>query len=404
MKYIIILGDGMADSPIAEFGNKTPLMAANTPNIDKLCEKGRCGKLITVPQDMPPGSEVANMGVLGYDVKKVYQGRGVLEAASMGVELEETDIAMRCNLICIEDKKIKNHSAGHISNTEAHELITALQEKLGTEKIKFYPGVSYRHLLVVKGGINNVECIPPHDVTDTLFKDVLPKPVDNDKAFSNLLNELILKSQEILSKHPVNLKRISEGKDPANSIWPWSPGTKPEMKTLQELYGVSGAMISAVDLLYGIGKYAGMKAIKVEGSTGLYDTNYEGKAKAAVDALKEVDLVYLHIEASDEAGHEGDYELKKKTIEYLDSRVVKYIVEETAKMDEAVTIALIPDHPTPCDIKTHTRDAVPFTIFKPGNIADSISEYNEESVNKGFYGTLKGNEFMLALLSKKDKI
>jgi 2,3-bisphosphoglycerate-independent phosphoglycerate mutase len=403
MKYIIILGDGMADRPIAELGNKTPLMAANTPNIDELCRKGRCGRLITVPDDMPPGSEIANMAVLGYDVKKVYQGRGVLEAASMGIELEDTDIAMRCNLICIENEKIKNHSAGHISNVEAKELITVLQDKLETEKVKFYPGVSYRHLLVIKGGKNNVKCTPPHDVPGSLFKDVLVKPVDDDVALSNLLNNLIFKSQEILSKHPVNQKRVSEGKDPANSIWPWSPGIKPKMKTLQELYGVSGAMISAVDLLYGIGKYAGMKAVKVKGSTGLYTTNYEGKAKAAVDALKEVDLVYLHIEASDEAGHEGDYELKKKTIEYLDSRVVKYIMKETAKMDEPVTIALIPDHPTPCDIKTHTRDAVPFIIFKPDNAADSVLEYNEESVNEGYYGTLKGNGFMLALLNTQNE-
>lgn len=403
MKYIIILGDGMADRPIAELGNKTPLMAANTPNIDELCRKGRCGRLITVPDDMPPGSEIANMAVLGYDVKKVYQGRGVLEAASMGIELEDTDIAMRCNLICIENEKIKNHSAGHISNVEAKELITVLQEKLETEKVKFYPGVSYRHLLVIKGEKNNVKCTPPHDVPGSLFKDVLVKPVDDDVALSNLLNNLIFKSQEILSKHPVNQKRVSEGKDPANSIWPWSPGIKPKMKTLQELYGVSGAMISAVDLLYGIGKYAGMKAVKVKGSTGLYTTNYEGKAKAAVDALKEVDLVYLHIEASDEAGHEGDYELKKKTIEYLDSRVVKYIMKETAKMDEPVTIALIPDHPTPCDIKTHTRDAVPFIIFKPDNAADSVLEYNEESVNEGYYGTLKGNGFMLALLNTQNE-
>ncbi len=398
MKYIIILGDGMADKPISELGNKTPLMAANTPNIDKLCKKGRCGKLITVPSNMPPGSEVANMAVLGYDVEKVYQGRGVLEAASMGIDLDETDLAMRCNLICIENDIIKNHSAGHISNEEAHKLITTLKDELETDKIKFYPGVSYRHLLVIKDGINNVELTPPHDVPGTPFKDVLPKATDNDSTIADIINDLILKSQDILKNHPVNIKRISEGKDPANSIWPWSAGNKPAMKTLQELYGISGAMISAVDLLYGIGKYAGMKAVKVEGSTGLYNTNYEGKAKAAVDALKEVDLVYLHIEASDEAGHEGDFRLKTKTIEYLDKRVVKYIMEETAKMNEPVTIALIPDHPTPCEIKTHTRDAVPFLIYKPGQNADSVLEYNEDSVLDGFYGILKGNEFIISLL------
>ncbi len=400
MKYIIILGDGMADSPIAELGNKTPLMAASTPNIDELCRKGRCGRLITVPDDMPPGSEVANMAVLGYDVKKVYQGRGVLEAASMGIELEETDIALRCNLISIDDEKIKNHSSGHISNEEAHKLIKTLQDELETEKIKIYPGVSYRHLLVIKGEKNNVECTPPHDVPGISMKEVMVKTSNGIPKLEHILNDLIIKSRKILNDHPVNLKRISEGKDPANSIWPWSPGTKPKMKTLQELYGVSGAMISAVDLLYGIGKYAGMKAIKVEGSTGLYDTNYEGKAKAAVEALKEVDLVYLHIEASDEAGHEGDYKLKKKTIEYLDSRVVKYIIEETANMKEPVSIALIPDHPTPCNIKTHTREAVPFVIFNPKKLADSIFEYNEESVKDGFYRTLKGDEFMLSLLNK----
>ena len=400
MKHIIILGDGMADYPIKEFGNKTPLMAANTPHIDELCKKGRCGKLVTVPADMPPGSEIANMAVLGYDVKKVYQGRGVLEAASMGIELDDNDMAMRCNLICIEDEKIKNHSAGHISNEEALELIKTLQKELETNEIKFYPGVSYRHLLVIKNGKKNIDCTPPHDVPGTPFRDVLVKAQDSDKTTSDLLNNLILRSQEILNDHPVNKKRISEGKDPGNSIWPWSPGNKPDMDTLQKLYGISGAMISAVDLLYGIGKYAGMKAIKVEGSTGLYDTNYEGKAKAAVDALKEVDLVYLHIEASDEAGHEGDYELKKKTIEYLDQRVVKYIMEETDKMDEDVAIALIPDHPTPCELKTHTHDPVPFIIYHPDEKADDVITYDEEATKNGYYGLLKGDEFIKALLKK----
>lgn len=400
MKYIIILGDGMADEPIEKLGGKTPLMLANTPNIDKLCAKSRTGKFITVPADMPPGSEIANMAVIGYDVKKVYQGRGVLEAASMGVELEDTDLAMRVNLICIEDEKIKNHSAGHISNEEAYELIATLQKELGSDIVKFHPGVSYRHLLVIKNGKNNFACTPPHDVPGTPFKDVLVKPTGTDTAMADFMNDLILKSQEILKNHPVNLKRIEKGKDPGNSIWPWSPGNRPQMETLQTTYGISGAMISAVDLLYGIGKYAGMKAIKVEGSTGLYDTNYEGKAKAAVDALKEVDLVYLHIEASDEAGHEGNVELKTKTIEYLDNRVVKYIVEETAKMNEDVAIAILPDHPTPCAIKTHTHEAVPFMIYHPGETPDEVKEYNEEATKKGFYGTLKGDEFIRALLKK----
>jgi 2,3-bisphosphoglycerate-independent phosphoglycerate mutase len=253
--------------------------------------------------------------------------------------------------------------------------------------------------MLIKNGKNNISCTPPHDVPGTPFKEVLVKAKDDDNSTADLLNSLILKSQKILSSHPVNKKRIAEGKDPANSIWPWSPGNKPEMKTLQEKYGISGAVISAVDLLYGIGSYAGMKAVKVEGSTGLYDTNYEGKAKAAVEVLKEVDLVYLHIEASDEAGHEGDEKLKVKTIEYLDQRVVKYIVEETAKMQEEVTIAVIPDHPTPCALRTHTHDPVPFIIYHPDIKADSVTEYNEESTKKGYYGILEGEEFMKTLLA-----
>ncbi len=403
MKYIIILGDGMGDYPLESLGNKTPLQAADKPNIDKLSEMGRNGRLVTVPDDMPPGSEIANMGVLGYDVKKVYEGRGVLEAASMGIELEKTDLALRCNLICIEYEKIKNHSAGHISNEEAHELIKTLKDELETDLVKLYPGVSYRHLLVIKNGKSNIDCTPPHDVPGSYFKEKMIKPLTDDKETSDLINGLILKSQEILSNHPINLKRKADGKDMANSIWPWSPGNKPEMKTLQEQYGINGAMISAVDLLYGIGIYAGMKPIKVEGSTGLYDTNYEGKAKAAVDALQDVDFVYLHIEASDEAGHEGNEELKTKTIEFLDKRVVKYIVEETAKMEEDVTIAVIPDHATPCVLRTHTHDPVPFIIYCPGNESDDVNKYDEESAKEGSYGLLKGNEFFKALIESGNK-
>lgn len=390
----------MADYPMERLGNKTPLQAASKPSIDRLAQMGRAGLLQTVPPDMPPGSEIANMAVLGYDVKEVYQGRGVLEAASMGVELDERDLAMRCNLICLKKGIIKNHSAGHISNEEAQELISALKIELDSDSITFHPGVSYRHLLVVKNGLNNFNCTPPHDVPGTPFRDVLVKPNNSKSVTGDLLNELILKSQAILAKHPVNLERIAAGKDPANSIWPWSPGHKPKMKTLQELYGIRGAVISAVDLIYGIGAYAGMKGIKVPGSTGLYTTNYEGKAEAALKALEEVDLVYLHIEASDEAGHEGNAELKTKTIEYLDNRVVKFLMEETAKMKEDVALALLPDHPTPCDLRTHTHDSVPFIIYHPGVAGDDVVEYNEESVKNGFYGELKGDEFMKALLRK----
>jgi 2,3-bisphosphoglycerate-independent phosphoglycerate mutase len=401
MKYIIILGDGMSDEPLENYGGKTPLQMAHKPHIDWLAKHGKSGLFSTVPKTMHPGSEIANMAVLGYDVEKVFEGRGVLEAASMGVALQSGDLALRCNLLTIENKKIKNHSAGHISSPEATELIHFLNEKLGNEIIRFYPGVSYRHLLVVKNGIKNLKCTPPHDVPGTPFEDVLIQAKTPEALkTSELLNRLILESQQLLENHPVNIARKSKGKDPANSIWPWSPGYKPAMPTLKDMYGIEkSAVISAVDLIHGIGVYAGMEVIQVEGATGLYDTNYEGKAKAAVDALKTCDLVYLHIEASDEAGHEGDVELKTKTIEYLDSRVVKYILEETSKMNEKVAIAILPDHPTPCALKTHTHDPVPFTIYYPGIVPDEVECYDEFSVSNGSYGIISGNQFIKIFLS-----
>ncbi|MGD9202419.1 MAG: cofactor-independent phosphoglycerate mutase [Chitinispirillia bacterium] len=399
MKYIIILGDGMSDHPIEKLGNRTPLMVADTPEIDRLCSKGRCGKLITIPDDMPAGSEVANLSVMGYDVHKVYQGRGVLEAASLKIELDDTDLAMRCNLICIENGVVKNHSAGHITTEESHQIIDTLNNKLGSDNMKFYPGVSYRHVFVFKGGVSNLKCIPPHDVPGTPFEEVLIQPYgENGNETAEVLNGLILKSHEILKNHPVNKKRIADGKDPANSIWFWSPGHRPVMKTIQESFGINGAVISAVDLIQGIGVYAGMKVIKVEGATGLYDTNYEGKAEAVVNALRDYDFVYLHIEASDEAGHEGDVDLKIKTIEYLDKRVVKYIVEKTTAMSEDVAIAILPDHATPCTVRTHTRDAVPFLIYHPGETPDEVAKYNEMSTENGYYGLIKGDQFIKSLL------
>lgn len=399
MKTIIILADGAADEPIAELGNKTPLQAAMKPYIDMLAAKGKSGELDTIPVGFKPGSEIANLSVLGYDVPKVFEGRGSLEAASMGVDILPGEMAMRCNLICIEDGKIKNHSAGHVSSEEAAELITYLDKELNDGKVSFYPGVSYRHLLKLKGGDKDIDCTAPHDVTGTPFKDVLIRAETKEaEATTDYLNQLIIRSQELLKDHPINRKRVAEGKDPANSIWPWSPGYRPQMQTLQELFGIkSGSVISAVDLIMGIGVYAGLKTIHVEGATGLYDTNYEGKAIAALEALKKDDFVYLHIEASDEAGHEGDYELKTKTIEYLDRRVVKTIYEETKKWDEPVTIAILPDHPTPCALKTHTNRPVPFLIYRSDGDADDVKVYDEFESPKGAYGLLKGKEFMEVL-------
>ncbi|TLX73636.1 cofactor-independent phosphoglycerate mutase [Labilibacter sediminis] len=400
MKYLVILADGASDEPLKELGGKTPLMAAKTPYIDQLCSEGVSGLLDTVPPSLHPGSEVANMMVMGYDAAKYYRGRGVLEAASMGVETSLSDLVFRCNLISIEDEKILNHSAGHITTEEAKEIMEFLQEKLGGGKANFYPGVSYRHLMVIDGGSDQINCVPPHDVPGTAFKEVLPTAKNGEAEDTvETVIDLMLKSKELLKDHPVNVKRRAAGKPAADMIWPWSAGNTPDMPTLEELYGIeSGVVISAVDLIYGLGSYAGLKAIHVPGSTGLYDTNYEGKAEAAIAALKENQYVFLHIEASDEAGHEGDYELKTKTIESLDQRVVKYVIEEVEKMDEPVTIALLPDHPTPCALRTHTRDAVPFFIKKPGQQPDAVSEYNEEAVKSGGYGQIYGPEFMQELL------
>ncbi len=400
MKYLIILGDGMADEPIASLNNKTCLQAANTPAIDKVAALGCSGLVDTIPAGFAPGSEIANMSVMGYDVPKVFEGRGSLEAASMGVTIEEGEMAMRCNLICIVDGKIKNHSAGHISNEEAEELILFLQNELGNEEVNFFSGVSYRHLLKIKGGKKQLKCTAPHDVPGTEFAKVLIKAQSEEaEPTAVLLNDLILRSQALLENHPVNLKRAAAGKDKANSIWPWSPGYKPDMKTLMELYDLkSGSVISAVDLIRGIGVYAGLKVIEVEGITGLWNTNYEGKAQAAIEALRTDDFVYLHIEASDEAGHEGDVALKIKTIEYLDTRIVKPIFDEVSTWDEPVTIAILPDHPTPCATKTHTNKPVPFIIYRPGETPDEVMVYDEFASEKGSYGLLRGMEFMQALI------
>ena len=390
----------MADEPIEALVGKTPMQYADTPYMDKLAEMGVTGRMKTVADGFHPGSEVANMAVLGYDLPTVYEGRGVLEAASIGYDLKPGEMAMRCNLICVEDDILKNHSSGHITTEEADELIRFLNEKLGSDRIHFYTGVSYRHLLVVKGGDKRLDCTPPHDVPLHPFRPLMIKPeVPEAQETADLLNNLILQSQEILKDHPVNLRRIAAGKDPANSIWPWSPGYRPAMQTMQEMYGFKqGSVISAVDLIRGIGVYAGLEVIDVEGATGLYDTNYEGKAHAALEALKTNDFVYLHVEASDEAGHEGDVDLKIQTIENLDKRAIGILFEELQKWDEPVAIAVLPDHPTPCAIRTHTNTPVPFLIYKPGQEPDSVTRFDEFSVLEGKYDILEKDEFIKELL------
>lgn len=397
MKHIIILGDGMADWAVPSLGNQTLLQYAQTPYMDKLAAMGRCGMLKTVADGFHPGSEVANMSVLGYDLPKVYEGRGVLEAASIGVELCPGDLALRCNIVCVEGETLKNHSAGHITTEEADVLIRYLQEHLGTDRIHFYTGVQYRHLLVIKGGDKRLVCVPPHDIPLQPFCPNMVRPACAEaEETARLLNELTLRSQELLASHPLNLKRMAEGKDPANSIWAWSPGFRPQMEPLSQKYPEikKGSVITAVDLIRGIGRYAGLRCIDVEGATGLYDTNYEGKAHAAIEALRTDDFVYLHVEASDEAGHEGNVALKLQTIENLDSRIVKPVYEAVKEWDEPVAIAVLPDHPTPCELRTHTAEPIPFLIYYPGIEPDEVQTYDEVSCKQGAYGTLERDEFM----------
>lgn len=412
MKHIIILGDGMADWSVPSLGGKTLLQAADTPYMDRLARLGRVGRLVTVAEGFHPGSEVANMSVLGYDLPKVYEGRGPLEAASIGVDLQPGEMAMRCNLICIEGDHIKNHSAGHITTEEADVLVKYLQEHLGNDRVYFHTGVQYRHLLVIKGGDKHIDCTPPHDVPLKPFRPLMVKPLAasstrplstaplSPQQTADLINDLILRSQALLENHPVNRKRIAEGKDQANCIWPWSPGYRPQMERFTERFPQvkKSAVISAVDLINGIGYYAGMRRITVEGATGLYDTNYENKVAAALDALRTDDFVYLHIEASDEAGHEGNIPLKMKTIENLDRRVVGPIYEAVRNWAEPVSIAVLPDHPTPCELRTHTAEPVPFLIWHPGIEPDEVQTFDEVAACNGCYGLMKEDEFINVLM------
>ncbi len=409
MKHIIILGDGMADHPVERLGGKTLLQYANKPYMDMLAKKGKTGRLITVPDGFLPGSEVANSAIMGYDQNEVYEGRGPLEAASIGYELKPTDLALRCNIINVQDGKIITHNGGNLETEDADVLIKYLNETLGKKhpEVEFVTGIQYRHLLVVHHGNKHIDCAPPHDHPNEEWHSLLVKPVlsqegDDEGHISrrdtaDLLNELIIESQELLEKHPFNVGRKERGERMANLIWPWGGGYRPHMLTLSQMYPQikCGSVISAVDLIRGIGHYAGLRNIIVEGATGLADTNYEGKAQAAINALKEGDdFVYVHVEASDEAGHDGDLDLKLKTIENLDQRLIKPIFDEVSSWDEPVCIAVLPDHPTPVEIRTHVKEPVPFLIYYPGIDPDDVELYDEESCVRGGYGLIQLQDFM----------
>ena len=405
MKHIIILGDGMADLPVERLGGKTPLQHANKPMMDLLAREGRCGRLVTVPEGFPPGSEVANTAILGYDLNTVYEGRGPLEAASIGYDMADDDMAIRCNIITLADGRIITHNGGSLETADGEVLINYLNDHLGSDRVRFIPGIQYRHLLVIRGGSKHIVCAPPHDHPNEPWQPLLVKAAPNApqedgrmtaQETADLLNDLILKSQELLARHPYNIAKAAKGERQANSIWPWSGGYRPSMQTLQQQYPQikSGTVISAVDLIRGIGHYAGLKIVEVEGATGLANTNYEGKAQAAIEALRHDDFVFVHVEASDEAGHDGDLDLKLRTIEYLDQRIIAPIYNEAQTWQEPVCIAVLPDHLTPVEMRIHVGHPVPFVIWHRGITPDTVQQYDELSCASGAYGLLRLQEFM----------
>ncbi|MCM8817999.1 MAG: cofactor-independent phosphoglycerate mutase [Candidatus Omnitrophica bacterium] len=394
MKYIIMIMDGAADLPIEKLNNKTPLQIAEIPNINKLTKIGCTGMLKTIPDNFISDSGVANLSILGYDPKNVYTGRGVLEAYANGIELQEDEIAFRCNLICVENGKIKSYSAGYISNQEAKELINFLNETLGNKEVKFYPGLGFKNILILKGPFSEeIICYPPHDYSGYEIKKIMIKgKTEEGKKTAEFLNNLIIKSNKYLEKHLINLKREKEGKEKANYIWPWSPGRKPKLEKFYDKFKIKGAVISAVDLIKGIGKMIGFEIINVPGATGLWNTNYEGKAKYAVDALKNFDFVYVHVEGIDEASHDGNLELKIKCIEDFDKKLVKNIVENVDL--KTTNIAILPDHYTPVELKSHKPGYVPFLIYSPLIQPDKVEKFNEESCKNGKFGYLEKDQFI----------
>lgn len=399
MKYVIALGDGMADEPIKQLGDKTPLEYADTPTMDMLSKKSEIGLVHTIPDGMKPGSDTANLSVLGYDPKKYYTGRSPLEALSIGVPMKETDIAIRCNIVTVstddrpyEEKTIIDHSSSEISTKDAAILIDAVKKELQNDVYKYYLGTSYRHLLIWDRG-QVTELTPPHDILGKVIGDYLP---EDEK-----LKEMMKKSYDILSNHPLNIERMKKGLNPANSIWFWGAGTKPVLTSFEEKNHKKGAMISAVDLLKGIAVGAQMKNIEVEGANGMLETNYEGKAQAAADALLKdgYDFVYIHLEAPDEMGHQGSVERKIKAIENLDKRIIKNVYEQLKSSGEDFRILVLPDHPTPISVRTHTSDPVPYMLYDSTNEAAENWDYNEKCAKASGNYIAEGHKIINHLFS-----
>ncbi|MFA5116776.1 MAG: cofactor-independent phosphoglycerate mutase [Candidatus Omnitrophota bacterium] len=392
MKYILLVGDGMADYPIEELGKRTPLEAARTPNMDFIARQGRMGRVKTVPDKMTPGSDVAIISIMGYEPARFYTGRGPLEAANLGVELGPDDVAFRCNLITAAEDKLLDYSAGHISSKEADILMRSVQDKLGSDAIKFYSGVGYRHLMVFKDArgldLDKLLCKPPHDILGQSIDKNFPKGNN-----AELIIKLMRQSRDFLGGHEINSIRIDLKENPANMIWLWGQGKKPDMPTFKEKYGVDGSVISAVDLIKGMGRILGLDVINVPGATGYYDTDYKGKANAALNALKDKDFVFVHVEAPDEAGHNGDLREKITAIERFDQMVVGAILE-AYKRKRNFRIMVLPDHPTPVALRTHASDPVCFGILGKDIFGEGFSGYSEKEAQKSSLYFDKGHELM----------
>ncbi len=402
MKYVVVLGDGMADYPVDSLSGKTPLEVAHKPFTDTLANLSEVGLVRTIAAGLKPGSDVANLSVLGYDPKECYTGRSPLEAASIGIPLKDTDVTARANLVTLsgggeyEDLTMKDYSAGEISTEEAKALIEFLKKELDTDKRKLYAGISYRHCFVADCGKIAGDLTPPHDITGKPIKEYLPSGEEGQVYLS-----LMKRSYELLKNHPVNAARINAGKNPANSLWFWGEGTKPALQNFTERYGVKGAMISAVDLLKGIGKLAGMDVIEVEGATGNYDTDFSGKAEAALAALKNgADFVYIHMEAPDECGHHGDVEHKIYSIEQIDEKVVKRVVEGLRGFGEPFSVMILPDHPTPIKTMTHCSDPVPYVIYRSNKPVLGAAKYDEVHAEASGKFVPSGVELMKHFLNK----